>query len=219
MWIAVVWRCSVCTSDRCGHAQNNRRQEATNERLCRVHFVCDSLHHLISAYDHITANLPDTIGTRKSNVVELAEYSGGGPRGKCKCCMLFVAATRSIPKQVERQKLSTCCQLVSLLHVHSSSHSSPNSLSSHIHRPPGRCIGVALIRHSYYASTSPITAADCPSHTASLDYHPHHSLLPTFNRPVTSLLYLTPSMSSSSSEVGRRLSTLFSYTHLPERHD
>ena len=43
----------------------------------------------VSAYDHITANPLDTIGTRKLNVVELAEYSGQGRRGRCKCCMFY----------------------------------------------------------------------------------------------------------------------------------
>ena len=61
----------------------------------------------VSAYDHITANLPDTIGTRKSNVVELAEYSGGGPRGKCKCCMLFVLFTLSVRLPIVRRTYSS----------------------------------------------------------------------------------------------------------------
>ena len=67
---------------RCSIAAQIKRLSRTD---CHMHMS----RPLISAYDHITANLPDTIRTRKSNVVELAEYSGGGPRGKCKCCMLF----------------------------------------------------------------------------------------------------------------------------------
>ena len=39
------------------------------------------LQHCTSAYDHITANAPDTIGTQKLNVVELAEVLWRGTHG------------------------------------------------------------------------------------------------------------------------------------------
>ena len=72
----------------CGAAMSDEERVGVQRRAVRGQsWIVSSLHyrfllHSVSAYDHITANLPDTIRTQKSNVVELSEYSGGGPRGK-----------------------------------------------------------------------------------------------------------------------------------------
>ena len=43
----------------------------------------------LSAYDHTSTNAPETIRTRKLNVLGLVQYWGGGPPGNNKCCMHF----------------------------------------------------------------------------------------------------------------------------------
>ena len=120
--------------------------------------MCSSA-RFVSAYDHITANLPDTIRTRKSNVVELVEYSGGGPRGKYKCCMLF--ALCQFPCFLLVDAINCCCVVVvvycaAVLSLHCSVLLCSPSLqftrdnrSCYLGQPTNRCIQYTPPPHSH----------------------------------------------------------------------